>query len=56
MNSLPAGVGGQFTPQGLHFGPTQEHDPNQCLQLSKVASGRLSPYQPFSCDTKSFDS
>ncbi|MDX6214729.1 MAG: hypothetical protein QOG99_313 [Frankiales bacterium] len=56
MNSLPSGVGGQFTPQGLHFGPTQEHDPNQCLQLSKVASGRLSPYKPFSCDTRSFDS
>ena len=56
MNSLPATVGGDITPQGMHFGPTQEHDPNQCLQLSEVASGRLTRYKPFACDTRSFDS
>ena len=55
MNSLPSNVGGGFTPQGLHFGSTQEHDPNQCLQLSKVSGGKLSAYKPFSCDTKSFE-
>jgi len=55
MNSLPSDVGGDFTPQGMHFGSTQEHDPNQCLHLSKVVDGRLTAYKDFSCDTKSFD-
>jgi branched-chain amino acid transport system substrate-binding protein len=55
MNSLPADVGGDFTPQGLHFGPIKEHDINRCLALSKVVGGRLTSYKPFSCDDKSFD-
>lgn len=54
MNSLPRTVGGDFTPQGLTFGPVKDHDPNKCLQLSKVVSGRLTPYKPFSCDDKVF--
>jgi ABC-type branched-subunit amino acid transport system substrate-binding protein len=54
MNGLPRTVGGHFTPQGLTFGPVKDHDPNQCLQLSKVAGGRLTPYKPFSCDTLVF--
>jgi branched-chain amino acid transport system substrate-binding protein len=55
MNTLPASVGGGFTPQGLHFGPGQDHDINQCLNLTRVKSGRLSAYKPFACDTRSFD-
>ena len=55
MNALPASVGGGFTPQGLHFGPVNEHDINQCLNLTKVVGGRLTTYKPFSCDTRSFD-
>ncbi|MFN2539962.1 MAG: ABC transporter substrate-binding protein [Mycobacteriales bacterium] len=56
MNSLPSTVGGDFTPQGLHFGAVKEHDINRCLALTKVAGGRLSPYKPFACDERSFDS
>jgi ABC-type branched-subunit amino acid transport system substrate-binding protein len=55
LDSLPAGAGGGFTPQGLHFGPGPDHDPNRCLALSKVSSGRLVAYQPFACDEQSFD-
>jgi ABC-type branched-subunit amino acid transport system substrate-binding protein len=56
MNALPAGVGGDFTPQGLHFGPGNEHDINRCLALTRVRSGRLTSYKAFSCDDRSFDS
>ena len=55
MNSLPGTVGGGFTPQGLHFGPGSDHDINQCLNLTRVVSGRLTSYKPFSCDARSFD-
>jgi hypothetical protein len=56
MNALPAGVGGDFTPQGLHFGPGNDHDINRCLALTRVRSGRLTSYKAFSCDDRSFDS
>ena len=55
MNSLPSTVGGDFTPQGLHFGPVKDHDINRCLALTKVTSGRLTAYKPFACDERSFD-
>jgi branched-chain amino acid transport system substrate-binding protein len=55
MDSLPSTVGGDFTPQGLHFGPSPHHDINRCLALSKVVNGRLAPYQGFACDNESFD-
>jgi branched-chain amino acid transport system substrate-binding protein len=55
MNALPSNVGGDFTPQGLHFGAVTDHDINRCLALTRVKSGRLSAYKGFSCDTRSFD-
>ena len=55
MDALPSTVGGDFTPQGLHFGPGPDHDPNRCLALSKVVSGRLAAYKPFACDEENFD-
>ena len=56
MNALPSSVGGDFTPQGLHFGAGKDHDINRCLALTRVRSGRLTSYKPFSCDDRSFDS
>jgi branched-chain amino acid transport system substrate-binding protein len=56
MNGLPGGVGGDFTPQGLHFGAGKDHDINRCLALTRVANGRLTSYKGFSCDERSFDS
>jgi ABC-type branched-subunit amino acid transport system substrate-binding protein len=55
LDALPGTVGGGFTPQGLHFGPGPDHDPNRCLALSRVSGGRLAAYKPFACDEESFD-
>ncbi|MCW2598213.1 MAG: transporter permease [Frankiales bacterium] len=54
MDSLPADVGRGFTRQ-LHFGPGTDHDPNRCLNLTKVVHGTSTTYKDFACDEENFD-
>jgi ABC-type branched-subunit amino acid transport system substrate-binding protein len=53
MDGLPSSVGAGFT-SALTFSPGA-HDINRCLQLGKVASGKVAAYKPYACDDQSFD-
>ncbi|MCU1672680.1 MAG: hypothetical protein JWN77_793 [Frankiales bacterium] len=53
MDRLPAEIGAGFTSK-LYFSPGA-HDINRCLQLGKVASGKVTPYKPYACDNENFD-
>jgi hypothetical protein len=54
MDSLPSDLGAGFT-SAMTFQPGA-HDITRCLQLGKVASGKVASYKPYACDNESFDS